>query len=67
MLTQVKWWDVWMGFMLLFTALVTPYQVAFLRPSAISEYAVSHVSACSSHLQVEPAQRDIITGCRRDT
>jgi hypothetical protein len=28
--TQVKYWDLWMGLQLLFTALVTPYQVAFL-------------------------------------
>ena len=27
---QVKYWDLWMGMQLLFTALVTPYQVAFL-------------------------------------
>ena len=27
---QVKYWDLWMGLQLLFTALVTPYQVAFL-------------------------------------
>ena len=30
---QIKWWDIWMGLMLLFTAMVTPYQVAFLTPS----------------------------------
>ena len=27
---QVKYWDLWMGLQLLFTAVVTPYQVAFL-------------------------------------
>ena len=30
---QMKYWDLWMGLQMLFTALVTPYQVAFLTTS----------------------------------
>lgn len=27
---QMKYWDLWMAMQLLFTAMITPYQVAFL-------------------------------------
>lgn len=34
---QVKYWDLWMGMNLIFSALVTPYQVAFLTSAVDGE------------------------------
>jgi len=46
---QVKYWDLWMGLQLLFTALVTPYQVAFLVTHLDGEFiaAIARLLHCA--------------------
>ncbi len=62
----VKYWDMWMGVMLVFTALVTPYQVAFLRPSILSAHRATPccVSTCSSAvLPIRTSSRELPKAC----
>ena len=57
---QVKYWDLWMGLQLLFTALVTPYQVAYLvtrldggsAPVALRTDATDEMRPCCLKLSV---------------